>query len=72
MKMEQCVLFWKVMWLPPWQVAIKSRWERGIGLAIEAPMVLGKEQSIPACLDVRNASNMISCKNHGGKRETLP
>ena len=69
--MEYCVLFWGVMWLLPWQVALKSGWEGGIGLAIETPMVFGKEQCISACLDLCNASNIILYKNHGDEAETL-
>ena len=41
------------------QVAMKSCREGGIGLAIEAPMVLGKERCKLACLDVSNASNTV-------------
>ena len=60
------------MWLPPGQVAMKSGWEGGIGLAIEAPMVWGKEQCRSACLGLYNTSNIILYKNHGAESGTLP
>ena len=45
----------------------KSCGEGGDGLAIKAPMLLGKEHYESAYLGFSNASNTVSYKSHGDR-----